>query len=90
MYLVALRTASLLGRTVSLAFPSQQFVREVGLSDVTRKKGLRNLDEMGVLLAEDLPRDDLGEQGQRRRPRKVYGFAPEWAPDVSRSRGDRQ
>lgn len=87
MYLVALRTANLLGRTDSLVFPAKAFVRDVGLSDVTRKKGLRNLDEIGVLVATtpDKPRDDLGERGQRLRPRNVYSFTGDWAPDVSRS-----
>lgn len=62
------------------------FVRDVGLSDATRKKGLRNLDELGVLIPnDDQPRDDLGERGQRLRPRKVYTISPDWAPDLTRS-----
>lgn len=90
VYLVAVRTASLLGRTSHLAFPARAFVRDVGLSDATRKKGLRNLDELGVLIPnDDVPRDDLGERGQRLRPRKVYTFSPDWAPDVARNTSPR-
>lgn len=86
MYLVALRTASLVGRTDSLAFPAAAFVRDVGLSNPTRKKGLRNLDELGILISTpDEPRDDLGERGQRLRPRNIYRFGEGWAPAVTRT-----
>lgn len=84
MYLVALRTASMVGRTDSLVFPGASFNRDVGLSDATRKKGLRNLDALGVLSGIPEARDDFGDQGHRLRPRNVYTINAEWAPRVSR------
>lgn len=93
MYLVALRTAGKAGHADRLVFPSRYFKTEYGMGESTRKAGLRNLVDLGVLDAETRATDAFGNLGQRRHRRTLYTLLEEYtspppapAPEESASR----
>lgn len=84
MYLAALRTHQLARDPDALTFPAATFKERYGVSETTRKKGLRNLsDELGILHKRFASVDDAGGVGHRLRPRSVYQIAPQWAPHAA-------
>lgn len=90
MYLIALRAAQLSRDNTPLVFPAPLFKERYGLSESTRKSGLRNLDELGVLDVEPAVVDDQGHGGHRLRPRNTYTIpsayqSPASAPSSTRT-----
>lgn len=79
MYLVALRTAGQASRTDGLTFPRAHFKTEYGLGESTRRSGLRNLADLGVLAKHTEHVDDAGDVLERRRRRDVYDLLEEYA-----------
>ncbi len=80
MYLVALRTAYRAQRLDELTFPSAYFLTEYGLGDSTRKSGLRNLSDLGVLDPHRRRMGDFGDSSRRARMRNVYNLLEDYAP----------
>lgn len=80
MYLVALRTAYIKGELDGLAFPSAHFREEYGLGESTRKSGLRNLVDQGVLDVERQHVDGFGQLGGRIRSRNLYDLLGLYGP----------
>lgn len=78
MFLIALRTYGQ-SRGGSLTFPRDYFRSEYGISDSTRKTGLRNLVSLSVLEAEGTSVEQDGS-GSRRRGRTVYELMPTYYP----------
>lgn len=79
MYLVALRTAEQARRTDGLTFPRAYFKAEYGLGESTRRAGLRNLADLGVLDKHTEHVDDAGGTLERRRRRDVYDLLDRYA-----------
>jgi hypothetical protein len=79
MYLVVLRTAEQARKLEGLAFPRAYFRDEYGLGESTRKAGLRNLADLGILTKQTERVDDLGDTLERRRRRNVYDLLQEYA-----------
>lgn len=77
MYLVSLRTFGQ-ARGNPLTFPRSYFRGEYGMSESTRKAGLRNLVELGVLEAEGTSVETGA--GVRRRGRTNYSLLPLYEP----------
>lgn len=86
MYLIALRTYQLSRNKESLTFPAPTFKVRYGLSEATRKKGLANLEEIGVLDRVTASVDDSGGIGHRLRRRNVYQLAGHLVPPEPRPR----
>lgn len=59
-------------------FSSTTFKQKFGLGESTRKSGLRELVEMGVLQAFDESLDSAGETGARRFRRRTYELSPKY------------
>lgn len=79
MYLVALRAhGQAQGRP--LVFSAGSFGESYGLGESTRKSGLKNLVDLGVLDVARRSADDLGSQGMRRRYRNVYTLVDHLSP----------
>lgn len=78
MYLIALRAHGQ-ARGGDLTFPRNYISTEYGISDSTRKAGVRNLVEMGVLTIEGVSRE-TGGSNDRRRGRNLYSLHPLYAP----------
>lgn len=78
MYLTALYFQARFNSEV-IFFPSDVVKSEIGIGDTTRKRGLRNLEEIGVLVRQESDPYYLfsGKQGRRR---NFYKFGREWAP----------
>ncbi|MCU1416114.1 MAG: hypothetical protein JWP32_288 [Schumannella sp.] len=77
MYLVSLRTFGQAGGN-PLTFPRSYFSSEYGMSESTRKAGLRNLVDLGVLEAEGISVETGA--GVRRRGRTNYSLLPVYEP----------
>lgn len=80
MLVVALRLSAATGRQESLTFPLGTFGRDYGLSESTRKKGLRSLCDLGVLEQRAELADASGDRGHRLRKRFVYDLSARYAP----------
>lgn len=80
MYLAAVRTSLVGGRTDALTFPRAYVTRTFGIGESTRKAGLRNLVSMLVLDPERRTSDETGEFLSRRRLRTVYTLMPPFTP----------
>lgn len=80
MYLVAVRTAYRARSADELTFPAAYFRTEYGLSESTRKSGLRNLSDLGVLEPHPRRLDDFGDPSKRGRRRNVYDLIEAYAP----------
>lgn len=79
MYLVALRAhGQAQGRP--LVFSAGSFGELYGLGESTRKAGLKNLVDLGVLDVARRAADDSGSQGMRRRSRNVYTLVDHLSP----------
>lgn len=78
MYLVALRLADRAQRVDRLVFPASYIRDEYGLGESTRKSGLRNLVDLGVLDPMPARLDEFGDMGRARRRRYVYDVMPEY------------
>jgi hypothetical protein len=78
MLLVTLRTYGQAGGGF-LTFPRDYVRTEYGISDSTRKAGLRNLVALGVLDVEGISGED-GGTGPRRRGRNIYELNPAYFP----------
>ena len=85
LYLVALRTYGLARNKDRLTFPAGTFHDRYGLSESTRKKGLKNLDEHLILTRTSSVVDDFGGVGHRLRPRNTYELAPHLLPPAPRA-----
>lgn len=72
MYLAALRTAGVAGRSDDLTFSRNYVTETFGVGDSTRKAGLRNLSDLLVMDARSRVADDSGESLGRRRLRTTY------------------
>jgi hypothetical protein len=81
MYLVAIRTAGQAGRLDGLTFPRAYFKTEYGLGESTRRSGLRNLTDLGVLQRHTRHVDDSGDLLERRRQRDVFDLSAEYVYD---------
>lgn len=80
LYLVAVRTAYRARRLEELTFPTAYFRTEYGLGESTRKSGLRNLTDLGVLVPHRRRMDDFGDSSRRARMRYVYDLLEDYAP----------
>ena len=85
LYLVTLRTYGLARNKDRLTFPAGTFHDRYGLSESTRKKGLKNLDDLLILMRTKSVVDDSGGVGHRLRPRNTYELAPHLLPPASGS-----
>lgn len=79
LYLVALRTFGQSRGAVPLTFSRQHFHSEYGMSDSTRKAGLRNLTGLSVLEREGVSQEYDGI-GPRRRGLNRYWLADTYQP----------
>ena len=86
MYLRAVRTADRAQRLEGLTFPASHIRDEYGLGESTRKSGLKNLTDLGVLDAHRRRTDDFGDPSQRARFRNTYTLLDRYAPE-QRERG---
>ncbi|HEX5912621.1 MAG TPA: hypothetical protein VFY54_05765, partial [Rubrobacter sp.] len=80
MYLVVIRTAGRAGQLTDLAIARTYFQTEYGLGESTRKNGLRNLVDLGVLDARRRRTDDFGDPSRRGRLRYTYDLLDIYAP----------
>lgn len=78
MYLISLRTHGQ-ANGGEMTFPRKYISTEYGISDSTRKAGLRNLVENGVLIHEGTSKE-TGATSTRLRGRNVYTLTPNLAP----------
>lgn len=78
MYLVSLRAYGQT-RGSTLTFPRAYFRREYGMGESTRKAGLRNLVDLGVLEEEGIS-VETGTGGPRRRGRTQYALLHIYGP----------
>ena len=85
LYLITLRTYGLARSKDRLTFPAVTFHDRYGLSESTRKKGLKNLDDLLILMRTKSVVDDSGGVGHRLRPRNTYELAPHLLPPASGS-----
>ncbi len=81
MYLISLRTHGQ-ANGGEMTFPRNYISTEYGISDSTRKAGLRNLVENGVLVHEGTSKEG-GATAARLRGRNVYTLAPTFAPPAA-------
>lgn len=89
MYLIALRTHQLARDKDSLTFPATSFKERYGLGESTRKKGLANLEDLGIVDRVHVLVDNSGGMGHRLRPRNVYQLVHHLAPLPPRPSEDR-
>lgn len=78
MYLATIRTFDRTGGN-PISFPRAYFRREYGLSESTRKAGLRNLTDLGVLHIEGTS-VETGLGSARQRGRTEYSLDPRYRP----------
>lgn len=81
MYLISLRTHGQASGG-EMTFPRNYIATEYGISDSTRKAGLRNLVEIGVLAHEGTSKE-TGATATRLRGRNVYTLGSMYAPPAS-------
>lgn len=79
MYLVSLRTHGQ-QRHGTLTFPRTNFKTEYGLGETTRRTGLHNLLDLGVLEQYESFSRETGADNQRRRGRAQYELLPLYEP----------
>lgn len=87
MYLVALRSFGQIGNA-PLTFPRAYFQREYGMGESTRKAGLRNLVDLGVLEEEGVSTESEG-RGPRRRGRTQYTLLAVYQPPLPAPREEK-
>lgn len=78
MYLISLRTHGQASGG-EMTFPRNYIAAQYGISDSTRKAGLRNLAELGVLSHEGTSKE-TGATATRLRGRNIYTLNPIYAP----------
>jgi len=81
MYLLCLRLVRLDQGDPRVWFPPSNFQERFSLSDSTRKSGLRELVEEGVLIEEWASTDEEGGESYRMRRRKIYTIEDQYLPD---------
>lgn len=81
MYVLSLRLVRLDQDDPRVWFPPSTFQERFSLGDSTRKNGLRELVEAGVLIEEWASTDSEGGIGYRMRRRKIYTIEETYLPD---------
>lgn len=87
MYVLAMELKR--GRDIALYFPEERLNESYSLSSTTRKNGLKNLVDEGVLRPARASLDDFGGISHQRRARKIYVLDPtyDFPPHPQRQMG---